>query len=431
MSAAASSRSLGYAEVLRENPDFRRVWIGQVGSLLGDWFNQVAVLSLLLRLTGSGSAAGIFYVLQMVPVFLISPIAGRVVDHLPRKMVMVAADLSRAAVVLAFLFVDRPERIWIVYVATFVQMSISAFFEPARNAVTPRLVRPKDLVGANALTATTWSVMLAAGAAIGGLITALLGERTAFLLNSGSYLWSAIFVLKAVIPPIESHSHPSERGFVAGIRDALRTPSLLPILCVKGLVGFSGGFGLLLAIWGDRVFRVGTTAAGGIGVLFAARGIGTGIGPIVARRWGSATGPGARRTIAWGFLFGATFLAAASFARALPLAFLLLVGSGIGMAVPWVFSTVVMQQEVPDRLRGRVFAADQALVTLTISISMIATGRALDHPRWTPRGVGVGLAVVYLAALGVYELLLLRERRRARRTEGGAEPPLPGGPRGA
>src|SRR6185369_3732793 len=123
MSAAASSRSLGYAEVLRENPDFRRVWIGQVGSLLGDWFNQVAVLSLLLRLTGSGSAAGIFYVLQMVPVFLISPIAGRVVDHLPRKLVMFAADLARAVVVLAFLLVDRPGRIWIVYLATVVQMS--------------------------------------------------------------------------------------------------------------------------------------------------------------------------------------------------------------------------------------------------------------------------------------------------------------------
>lgn len=143
---AAVSRRASYATVVRENPDFRRIWIGQVGSLLGDWFNQVAILTLLLRLTGSGSAAGIFYVLQMVPVFLISPIAGRVVDHLRRKLVMIAADLSRAAVVLAFLLVDRPSRIWIVYAATALQMSLSSFFEPARNAVTPRLVKPEHLV---------------------------------------------------------------------------------------------------------------------------------------------------------------------------------------------------------------------------------------------------------------------------------------------
>jgi len=413
--SSIANPSQSYAAVLRENPDFRRIWIGQVGSLLGDWFNQVAVLSLLLRLTGSGSAAGIFYVLQMVPVFLVSPLAGRVVDHLPRKLVMIAADVSRAGVVLAFLLVDRPGRIWVVYLATFVQMGISSFFEPARNAVTPRVVRPEGLLAANALTATTWSVMLAAGAAIGGLLTAIFGERTAFLLNSASYLWSAWFVLRAVIPPIESRPHPSERGFLSGVREALRAPSLLPVLCAKALLGLAGGTGLVLAIWGERVFRFGKTAAGGIGFLFAARGIGTGIGPFIARRWGSTQGPAARRTLAWGFLICGAFLAAASLAHSALLAFLFLVGSGIGTAITWVLSTVLLQQETTDRVRGRVFAADQALVTLTISASMLATGKALDHPRWTPRGVGLGVSVVYFVGAGIYELLLLQARVRTRR----------------
>jgi len=417
MSATAVHPSSSYAAVLRENPDFRRIWIGQVGSLLGDWFNQVAVLTLLLRLTGSGSAAGIFYVLQMVPVFLVSPLAGRVVDHLPRKLVMIAADVSRAAVVLAFLLVDRPGRIWIVYAATVVQMAISSFFEPARNAVTPRVVRPEHLLGANALTATTWSVMLAAGAAIGGLLTALFGERTAFLLNSASYLWSAWFVLRAAIPPIESRPHPSERGFLSGVREALRAPSLLPVLCSKALIGLAGGMGLVLAIWGERVFRIGRTAAGGIGLLFAARGIGTGIGPFIARRWGSTHGAGARRTLAWGFLICGIFFAAASLTHSLVLAFACLVGSGIGTAITWVLSTVLLQQETTDRVRGRVFAADQSLVTLTISASMLATGRALDHPRWTPRGVGLGLSLVYFVGAGIYELLLVQARVRTRRLE--------------
>lgn len=412
MSAAAIPARASYLDVIRENPDFRRVWIGQVGSLLGDWFNQVAILSLLLRLTGSGSAAGLFYVLQMVPIFLVSPIAGRVVDHLPRKLVMVSADLARAGVVLAFLLVDRPGRIWIIYVATAVQMSLSSFFEPARNAVMPKVVKPEHLVGANAVTATTWSVMLAAGAAVGGLITALLGERAAFLLNSASYLWSAAFVLRAVIPPIESRPHHSERGFISGLREALRAPSLLPILCAKALLGFAGGMGLLLAIWGDRVFRIGATAAGGIGALFAARGIGTAIGPIVARRWGKSRGEGARRTIAVGYLVCGVFFLAASLARSLPVALACLVGSGIGTAITWVFSTVALQQETTDRVRGRVFAAEQTLFTLTVSISMLATGRALDHPGWTPRGVGIALSLVYFLGAAVFELLLLQARVR-------------------
>lgn len=414
--------SQSYVAVLRDNPDFRRIWIGQVGSLLGDWFNQVAVLSLLLRLTGSGSAAGIFYVLQMVPVFLVSPLAGRVVDHLPRKLVMIAADVSRAGVVLAFLLVDRPGRIWIVYLATAVQMAISSFFEPARNAVTPRVVRPEGLLAANALTATTWSVMLAAGAAIGGLLTALFGERTAFLLNSASYLWSAWFVLRAAIPAIESRPHPSERGFLSGVREALREPSLLPVLCAKALIGLAGGMGLVLAIWGDRVWRIGGTAAGGIGVLFAARGVGTAIGPIAARRWGSTHGAGARRTLAWGFLICGGFFVEACLVRSLPLAIVGLVGSGMGTAVTWVLSTVLLQQETTDRVRGRVFAADQALVTLTISASMLATGRALDHPRWSSRSVGLALSLVYFVGAGIYELLLIHARARSRRATGPAGP---------
>ena len=414
MSATAPPRA-SYAAVLRANPDFRRIWIGQVGSLLGDWFNQVAILTLLLRLTGSGSAAGIFYVLQMVPIFVVSPLAGRVVDHLPRKLVMVAADVSRAAVVLAFLLVDRPGRIWIIYAATMVQMSVSSFFEPARNAVTPRVVKPEYLVGANALTATTWSVMLAGGAALGGVVTAFLGERAAFLINSASYLWSAFFVLKAVIPPIENVTHHSERGFIAGLREALRAPSILPVLCAKALIGLSGGMVLVLAIWGDRVYRIGSSAAGGLGALFAARGVGTAIGPFPARRWGKSHGEGARWTIASGYAICGTFFLLGSLARSFPIVLLCMVCSGIGTAITWVFSTVVLQLETTDRVRGRVFAAEQSMMTLTMALSMIVTGRALDHPHWTARGVGIALSLVYYSSCAIFLLLVARARAKTRR----------------
>jgi uncharacterized membrane protein len=99
-----------------------------------------------------------------------------------------------------------------------------------------------------------------------------------------------------------------------------------------------------------------------------------------------------------------------------------LVCSGLGTALTWVFSTVVLQQETADRVRGRVFAADQALVTLTVAASMVATGRALDHPRWTPRGVGIALSLVYFVAAGIFELLVARARARSRHAGGRAGP---------
>jgi uncharacterized membrane protein len=84
-----------------------------------------------------------------------------------------------------------------------------------------------------------------------------------------------------------------------------------------------------------------------------------------------------------------------------------------------VFSTVVLQQETADRVRGRVFAADQALVTLTLAASMVVTGRALDHHGWTPRGVGVALSLAYFVGAAIYELLLFQARARRRRLAAG------------
>jgi predicted MFS family arabinose efflux permease len=401
------------------------VWIGQVGSLLGDWFNTVAVLSLLLRLTGSGRAAGLYYVMQMLPVFVASPLAGRVVDRLPRKAVMIGADLGRAAVVLALLLVSRRDQIWIVYAATALQMTLSAFFEPARTAVTPGLVRADHLVAANSLTAVTWSTMLSLGAVVGGAVAAVFGERVAFLANSASYLWSAAFVARAHFPPVVPHTEAVGRGFLAGLTQALRSPNLLPVLCVKGLLGLSGGIALVLAVFAERIYRVGTSAAGGIGLLFGARGLGTAIGPVIARRLAAASGRPARRAILAGFFVSSAAFLAGCLLRPLPLVLAAMVLSGIGTSIAWVFSTVVLQTETTDALRGRVFAAEQALLTLGVSLSMVGTGHWLDRPGTSPRTVGAGLALIYAATGAVFALLVSRAERASRVTPGNGTFPAP------
>ena len=162
-------KSVGYIELVRGNPNFRYLWFGQIVSLLGDWFNLIASASLIGLLTQSGVAVGALFVVRMLAPFLISPIAGVFADRYNRKKLLIVADLSRATVVLGFLFVRAPEHVWFLYLLTAVQLAIGGFFYPARGAILPDLVSDNELGAANALGSATWSIMLSLGAALGGL----------------------------------------------------------------------------------------------------------------------------------------------------------------------------------------------------------------------------------------------------------------------
>ena len=163
------TRPIGYLELLRENRNFRQLWLGQVVSQLGDWFDTIALYTIVLRLTGSGRAVGLVLVARFVPTFIIGPLSGVVADRFSRRAVMILSDLLRACVVLGFLLVRTPEQLWLVYVLTVLQLTFSAFFEPAKSAVIPSIVNARELVPANTISSATWSAMLTIGAAIGGL----------------------------------------------------------------------------------------------------------------------------------------------------------------------------------------------------------------------------------------------------------------------
>jgi MFS family permease len=125
---------VGYLALLRDNRAFRRLWYGQIVSQLGDWFDSIALFALLLNLTGSGQAVGALLVAQFLPSTVVGLWAGVVVDRLPRKLVMIAANLGSAALVLLFLLVRDPGQVWIIYVVTVLKMSLVSFFDPARTA---------------------------------------------------------------------------------------------------------------------------------------------------------------------------------------------------------------------------------------------------------------------------------------------------------
>jgi predicted MFS family arabinose efflux permease len=395
---------VGYIALLRRNRSFRQLWLGQVVSQMGDWFDTIALYTIILKLTGSGRDVGLLLVARFVPSFFFGPISGVIADRFSRQRIMIVSDILRAVVVLGFLFVRRPDQLWIIYVLTVFQLGLSTFFEPAKTAAIPSIVEDRELVAANAISSVTWSAMLTIGAALGGFITGLFGTDVAFVLDAATYLLSAALIASIRLPKRKKLERQKVslsrllgiRETIEGIKYVKDRPRVLAVLLVKPAWGIGGGILTLLAVFGERIFPVGKDAAGGIGVLFAARGIGTAVGPIVARR---ISGEGNRRmqvSIGIAFLIAGLFYILFGSATGFIFALVFLGIAHCGGSILWVFSTVILQRTVVDNFRGRVFAAELALVTLAMAASNYVTGELLDRFQISPRIVTVGIGLFFV-----------------------------------
>ncbi len=395
---------VGYLELLRRNKDFRQLWLGQVVSQLGDWFNTIALYSIVLNLTGSGRAVGLVLVARFLPTVVVGPLSGVIADRFSRRTIMIVSDGLRAVVVLGFLFIRRPDQVWLVYVLTVLQLVCSSFFEPARTAAIPSIVSDRELVAANAISSATWSAMLTLGAAIGGAITGAFGTDAAFVIDSASYIASALLIASVRLPPrpirVKSKLTISKALGIAdtidGARYVVRRPRVLALLLVKPAWGLGGGILALLAVFGERIFPVAGSGATGIGVLYAARGIGTAIGPFAMRRFAGETVKSMQKGIGVSFIIGGIFYIAFGVATNFTLALVMLLIAHAGGSIVWVNSTVLLQKVVEDNFRGRVFAAEFMLLTLTMAASNYATGEMLDRFGYSPRAVAVGIGALFI-----------------------------------
>ena len=393
----------GYFELLRGNRDFRLMWLGQVVSQLGDWFNTIALFTLTLELTGSGRAVALVLVTRFLPSVVLGPLSGVVADRFNRRRVMILSDVLRAVVVLGFLLIRRPEHVWMIYALTVAQLALSAFFEPARSAAIPSIVSGRELVSANAISAVTWSTMLTLGAALGGPVTGWFGTDAAFVIDSLTYLVSALLVASVRLPPrAERPKTKLTLSKAVGLTDTLEgisyvrnRPRVLAVLMVKPAWGLGGGILTLLPVFGEKVFAVGGSAAVGMSVLYAARGVGTAVGPVLARRFGGETRERMERAIGLSFFLAGAFYAAFGASQSFALALLFLAVAHAGGSTLWVYSTVLLQANVEDEFRGRVFAAELMLLTLTMAASNYVTGEALDRFGYSPRAVCVATGVFF------------------------------------
>lgn len=412
-----------YVSLLRRNANYRNLWLSRVVSLLGDWFNLLACAALIARLTNSGTAISALFLVRFLPLFLMSPFAGVIADHFDRRKVLIATDLLRAVTVAAFLLVDRPERLWLLYVLTALQFTFSAVFTPAETALVPNIVDESDLITANALDSLTWSTMLAFGAMLGGIATAFFGVTTAFLLDALSFVASAWLVARVVVPPGARAIHtgaPSVRqGMLAwweGMRYLAGERMILGIALAKA--GGSlvwGAVNVIEVPLAEKVFPLNGNGALTLGLLYACVGIGTGFGPLLLRARMGDSIPAQLRAVTIGFVAMIIGILGLALAPSLPWVLASTLVRGLGTGAIWVFATVLLQQMLPDRVRGRVFAFEFAALTLTQAISTLWAGVALDRYGLTLQQVLLGMAglgVVVGLAWFVFAATMRRKQAR-------------------
>lgn len=384
---------------LFRNRDFALFYLSSAVSLGGDWFLTVAMLDLVLELTGSATLMSVVIVCQTLPVFLITPLAGHLIDSTDRRKLMVVTDLIRAAAALLPLFVISPALLPLAYFSMVVIALGAGCFQPAAAAALPNLVPEEDLPAASVLFGSLWGAMLAIGAAIGGLVASTLGRDASFMIDSLSFLISALLLYRirsAFSAPRDAAFTPPR--FLPSLREtisySLSHPRVLALLSAKSGFGIAGGVVAMLGIFGRDIFEAG---AFGIGLLFAARGLGALAGPFAVRAL-VRSDEAQYRSIAFATaLFGLGYLALAV-SPALWIGFITVLIGHMGGGAQWVSSTYGLQKEVPDRIRGRVLSADFGLVTLTIAISSVVTGLIADR-FGAPAATGLVACVAILFAL--------------------------------
>ena len=425
---ALSISLASYLRLLRRNGNLRRLWMAQIVSEIGDWFYTLSIYTLLLQLTGRAESVALALVLQVLPQTLVGPAAGVVNDRLRRKHVMIAADLVRCIIVLSMLLVRSRSMVWLVYPLLLAETTMTAFFEPARNAVLPNIASESEVLIANTLASTTWSVNLMIGASVGGIVAAFVGRDAVFILNALSFLASAVLIRgmrfdephAETAPPLRARDLVDFSPVVEGIRYIRSHPTLLPTVFAKAGELMVGPSWVIFTVMGANEFafrHAGIDPAGGamlgMSILLGGRGLGALVGPLFAARWAGSHDHRLRLGILLGYLTIATGYSILGVSRTVWMAAACAMLAHAGGSTVWVFSTTLLQLNTEDRFRGRVFAADLGLGSLSFAITAYAAGLLLDSGISARRvATTTGLVMLLPAAALAIALWLGRTRER-------------------
>jgi MFS family permease len=389
-----------FTDLLRRNRNYRYTWFGQVVSEVGDHFNNIAVFSLVMSLTGSGKVVSGVLLSRGLAMLAGGPLAGVLLDRFDRRQMMIGSDLFRAAIALGFSLCLLYPKVWLIYLLSALLMFASPFFTSGRASILPSIASKDELHTANSLTQTTQWTSLAIGTMLGGASVTKFGYEWAFLFNALSFVFSALCISRLAVAHgfkargeslTEDKTVQPWHDYIEGLRYIRSTPLLLGI---TGLgVGWATGGGaaqVLFTLFGERVFQRGPA---GIGQVWGCAAVGLLIGGTVAHRIGPRLSFNAYKwTVATVYLIHGIAYTLFSQMTQYWAALLFIALSRAAIAISSVLNMTQLLRHVSDTYRGRVFSTLETANWGTMMFSMTACGWATDY--YSPRDIGFWSGVV-------------------------------------
>ncbi len=380
----------GFRRLIRENKDFRRLWISHMISLIGDWLSYIAVSVISIQQGGGAFAVGMVMFVHSIPLAVMSPISGPLADRIDRKKLLIGGYLGASLLTLGMWGAASIESVWLLQLVLFLRVCVSGIAMTARSASIPALVGREDLRLANALLGLTWSVMFTLGLALGGFASEFLSPSGAILLDALTFLLAvAVAVGLPSLKPEIGEDGPPRPGFsdmIRAWRYVKARPKLLATVLAKTppTVANSGAWVTLNLVAGHRLSF--TTLAIAVGIMQSIRAIGSGIGPLLPAKI-IPRDPFVGTLVAFsGILMLGAFESAW-------MSFVGLALWGIGQGHNWVISTADLQTATPDHLLGRVISLDFFMFSIGGAFAAMLAGYLCDVFNDPAAGTWVATAI--------------------------------------
>ena len=414
-----------YLRVIR-SPRYFPLWLGQIVSNLGDTLNYVALVVLVFRLSHSGLAVSALVVAEIVPTLLLGPVAGVLIDRFDRKRLLIAADLVRAALIVALALTHI---VWGVYAIAALLAAASALFNPTLVAVMPALLSEEERLAANSMAWSSGRLVQIVGASVAGGLISWAGTAPAFLANAASFAFSAAMIARLTIPRREGLARRGGLGSWLddareGLAYARHDPFVARLVPIQALTSLAvGATSALLVVLAATHLHLG---ADGFAWLIAAIGVGALLGPFLSNWWTKGRYLDVRLLFVPYIVRGVGDVAL-GLVMGLPWALVILFVYGLNTSMGVVASNSILQTVIPDRVRGRVFTLLDMTWAAMRLLSLGLGGLLADH---------VGISAVYviggllLALAGLLGLVLLGRSPLAgpKRLDGSAESCAPSSP---
>ncbi|MEF2966324.1 MFS transporter [Paenibacillus sp. M1] len=397
---------MNHRSMLRQEKNYTRLFAAGIVNGLGDRFSQVAVLGLLLTLTGSGFAVGINFAVRLIPFLVFGPLGGALADRMSKKHIMIATDLARAVFALSPLLVREAGDVWIIYAGSFLLAAGEALYAPARMSSIPRLVRKENLLQINSLEEVLTGIVLICGSVTGGFVSVWLGVEASFILNALSFLVTALILsgLPKMDRPrrgLKRSDSDMDTGMDTGTRIENRrefrelltgAPFLRLMLVIFAVWPIGDGiFNILLSVYATEVFMTGDL---GIGIVYGALGAGMVAGSGLTGKFARHIKIAAILTLLAEGILHTIISQSGSFILLVPL----LVGAAVCGSVGNACNQTILMATVPDRLRGRFMGMLAAMQNTVMGTAMFLGGFALEAVSPRTLGLAGGLLLSVLGA---------------------------------